>query len=131
MPDLSILKKEGASCTELMECFFNLGQHECEAFYAVASREKVTLDELSEIINRDRSTTHRLLQKLVGEGLCYKEKTVISRGGYIHVYSAVSIPRITQQLNSRIDGFMEDLKRILPNVESDLRKNIEKIKLQQ
>ncbi len=128
MPDLSILKKEGASCTELLECFFNLSPHECEAFYAVAARDGITLDELSEIIKRDRSTTHRLLQKLVAEGLCYKEKVVIPRGGYVHMYSAVSVPRIAQELDSRINGFMGDLKRILPNVESDLLKNIKKIK---
>lgn len=128
MPDLNILKKEGASCTELMEFLFDLGPHECDAFYAVAAENGLSLDELSEIISRDRSTTHRLLQKLVRSGLCYKEKVVIPRGGYAHLYSAVSLSTISQQIEERINDFMSDLSRLLPRVKSDMLKNIEKAK---
>lgn len=126
MPDLSILMKDNASCTELMECFFDLAPQECEGFYALASRDRVTLDELSAMIRRNRSTTHRLLNKLVGLGLCYKETNAIPRGGYLHLYSAISPARITQLLSVKMDEFMGNLNRILPTVETDIKRNIDR-----
>ncbi len=125
MSDINLLKKEDSSCTELLECFYDLSANECEAFYKVAAREEVTLDELSSIIGRDRSTTHRLLQKLVGLGLCYKEKKSLERGGYIHVYRAPSVLRVKEQLEKRIAEYMDDLKSLSSKIEYDLSERIE------
>ena len=124
MSDINLLKKEGSSCTELLECFYDLSANECEAFYKIAAMEKVTLDELSSIIARDRSTTHRLLQKLVGLGLCYKEKMTLERGGYIHVYRAPSTSRVKKQLETRITEYMEDLNILASRIEDDLEVRI-------
>ena len=88
MADLNILRKEGSSCTELLECFYGLSRSECDAFYILSGKGEATLDELSALISRDRSTTHRLLQKLVNLGLCYKEKVSLKQGGYVHLYKA-------------------------------------------
>ena len=125
MSDINLLKKEGSSCTELLECFYDLSANECEAFYKVAAKGEITLDELSSMIGRDRSTTHRLLQKLVGLGLCYKEKKSLERGGYIHVYRAPSVSRVKEQLEKRIAEYMDDLKSLSSRIENDLAARIE------
>ena len=51
----------------------------------------MTLDEVSKEVDRDRSTTFTLLQKLVGRGLCVTETKTFKDGGYYHVYSAVDM----------------------------------------
>lgn len=126
MSDVNMLKKEGSSCTELLESFYHLSPNECDAFYTIASMEKVTLDELSSLIGRDRSTTHRLLQKLVGAGLCYKEKATLSRGGYIHEYRAASVARVREELVRRIEDYISDLKGLASRIESDMTDRIAK-----
>lgn len=124
MTDISILKKEGSCCTELFQCFYDLSENECDAFYAVAASEGTTLDDLSALISRDRSTTHRLLQKLVGLDLCYKEKKTLDRGGYIHVYKAYSVKRIKTQLENRISDYVNQLNSLASRIESDLNRKI-------
>lgn len=125
MSDINLLRKEGSSCTELLECFYDLSPRECQVFYTIASREKVTLDELSEIIDRDRSTTHRLLQKLVGLGLCYKEKTTFQRGGYSYEYRTPSVSRIKDHLEKRINEHIDDLNKLVSRIESDILSRID------
>ncbi len=124
MADTSIIRKEGSSCTELMQCFLGLSSNECTAFYMISGRGGVTLDELAEWISRDRSTTHRLLQKLVTLGLCYKEKENISRGGYIHRYEAVSKERLKDILDTRIKEYVNDLEKLASCLDSDLERKM-------
>ncbi len=128
MQDISAIRKEGSSCTELIECFFGLSKSECFAFYLMAAKESVTLDELSNKIGRDRSTTHRLLQKLVNLGLCYKEKITIPRGGYVHKYSSVSISRLKEDLEGRINTYVKDIENLLSCLDGDLEKKIGQFK---
>lgn len=125
MPDLNILRKEGSSCTELLECFYGLNKNECEAFYIIAARGEATLDELSALIKRDRSTTHRLLQKLVNLELCYKEKATLQKGGYVHIYKPVSIARVREILESRISEYITDINKLASKIESDLAVRID------
>lgn len=128
MSDFNLIKKEGSTCTELLECFYDLSTNECDAFYQIAARESVTLDGLSAVIKRDRSTTHRLLQKLVGLGLCYKEKVSLERGGYAHMYRAASIGRVKEQLQGRINEYLSNVERLLARMEDDMGQKIKKCK---
>lgn len=126
MSDLNLIKKEGSSCTELLECFYDLSSNECEAFYQIAAKESVSLDELAFLIKRDRSTTHRLLQKLVGMGLCYKEKVNLPKGGYSHIYRAASITRVKDQLEKRINEYRSNLEDLFGRMESEMTEKIKK-----
>lgn len=130
MSDLNLIKREGSSCSELLECFYDLSLNECEAFYQIAARESVSLDELAATIKRDRSTTHRLLQKLVNLGLCYKEKISLPKGGYSHRYRAASISRVRDQLQTRINDYLSNLEDLFGRVESEMNEKIEKFRME-
>jgi len=120
---LQVLTKKNASCNDLLCAVYNLNPVDLEIFYILAGGSTASLDELSTKMKRDRSTIHRSLQKLVSNQLCYKETRTIKDGGYYHIYSAVEIPKIKMQAETRVEEITTSLGRMLRNFESDIRKH--------
>ena len=87
----------------------------------------MTLDEISEEVDRDRSTTFRSLQKLVTLGLCVKETKTIKEGGYYHLYSAVDMQTFKAETERRVKELQRSLDRLLKKFEDDMQKAISSI----
>jgi predicted transcriptional regulator len=88
------------------------------------NKEPMTLDEVSKDADRDRSTTFRSLQKLVGLGLCVKETKTIKDGGYFHVYSIVDMETFKKETERRVRDLQRSLDRLLKKFENDMQKAI-------
>lgn len=96
-------------------------------FMLIASNKDnkaMTLDEVSEEVDRDRSTTFRSLQKLVSLGLCVKETKTIKEGGYFHVYSAVDMETFKAETEKKVKDLQRSLDRLLKKFESDMHNAI-------
>ena len=88
------------------------------------SEEPMTLDEVSKVTDRDRSTTFRSLQKLVTLGLCIKETKTIKEGGYYHLYSIVDMETFKIETERRVRELQRSLDRLLKKFENDMQKAI-------
>jgi predicted transcriptional regulator len=88
------------------------------------NKEPMTLDEVSKDADRDRSTTFRSLQKLVGLGLCVKETKTIKDGGYFHVYSIVDMETFKIETERRVRDLQRSLNRLLKKFENDMQKAV-------
>ena len=84
----------------------------------------MTLDQISKEADRDRSTTFRSLQKLVGLGLCIKDTKTIKEGGYYHVYSVVDMKTFRMETERRVRDLQKSLERLLKKFESDMQQAI-------
>ncbi len=120
---LQILTRRNASCNDLLCAVYNLNSVDLDLFYQLAGGKTASLDELAHQVKRDRSTVHRSLQKLVSNGLCYKETRALRDGGYYHLYNATELPKIKQQAEMRVGEITASLERMLRNFESDVRKH--------
>src|SRR5215472_11529718 len=120
---LQILTRRNASCDDLLCAVYNLNLVDLDIFYNLAGGNTASLDELATKVQRDRSTVHRSLQKLVSNQLCYKETRTIKDGGYYHAYSATEIPKNRAQAETRVVKITSSLQRMLRNFESDVRKH--------
>jgi len=80
--------------------------------------------EVSKETDRDRSTTFRSLQKLVGLGLCVKETKTIKEGGYFHVYSVVDMETFRAETERRVKDLQKSLDRLLKKFEGEMQKAI-------
>ena len=81
----------------------------------------MTLEELTNELDRDKSTIFRSLQKLVSLGICIKETRTIKEGGLYHVYSAIDIESFKLETEKRVRELEKSFHRILRKFEADMR----------
>lgn len=116
-----------ATVKDLFIQVYDLSPPELDILFMLISREKeepMTLDEVAKEMDRDRSTTFRLLQKLVSLGLLVKETKTIKDGGYFHVYSAVDRETFKRETERRVKDLQKSLDRLLKKFESDMQQAI-------
>lgn len=75
--------EEDVECEGLLECFHGLGGLDREVFGVLtAADEPLTVDEVTERVDRERSTAYRSVTRLVEAGFCRKEQVNDEGGGY-------------------------------------------------
>jgi predicted transcriptional regulator len=72
MENIDFLTRKGATYTDLLSHLYNLKTVDLAVLYEVAKRKNATLDQIAEKVERDRSSTHRCLAKLVSASLVHK-----------------------------------------------------------
>jgi len=122
MDSIQFLTRRGATCSDLLSCLYGLKPMELQVFYDLEARGSATVDDVSDAVHRDRTTTHRCLSKLVSAGLVYRQSKGLKDGGYYHVYAPVETSKIKEQAEMRVGEIVECLRRLLDGFESDLRR---------
>ncbi len=125
MNSIQILTKRDATCSDLLGCLYNLKPIDIEVFLEVARTKNATLTQISELVNRDRSSIHRCLSKLVSAGLVFKQSRTLKSGGYYHVYSTAEAFKIKENARQRVKEITESLEILIETFESDLKKQLE------
>jgi predicted transcriptional regulator len=116
-----------ATVKDLFIQLYDLSPLDLDILFMLISKkneEPLTLDEVSKVTDRDRSTTFRSLQKLVTLGLCMKETKTIKEGGYYHVYSIVDMETFKIETERRVRDLQRSLDRLLKKFENDMQKAI-------
>jgi len=125
MNTLQPITTKKATCTDLLTCLYNLKPTDTEILLTVAKNPQATLDDIATKVQRDRSSVHRCLAKLVTAGLVTKEAKSIKGGGYYHVYSMVEPQKIKKHAKERVKEITESLNGLISSFESDLKKHLE------
>src|SRR5918997_5721985 len=126
LPPINALTRMNATVKDLFIQLYDLSPLDLEIlFILIRNKSKpITLEEASKEVDRDRSTTFRSLQKLVGLGLCIKETKTIKEGGYYHVYSVVDMKTFKMETERRVRDLQKSLERLLRKFESDMQQAI-------
>jgi predicted transcriptional regulator len=123
-PPVNTLTRVNATVKDLFIQLYDLSPLDLDILFMLISKKNseptMTLDEVSKEADRDRSTTFRSLQKLVGLGLCVKETKTIKEGGYYHVYSAVDMATFKVETEKRVKDLQKSLDRLLKKFEDDM-----------
>ena len=91
---------EGGKC-DIFECLFGLKPlHVKIYFYAL--KQKRTIKEIADFVERDRSTAVRLVQRLIGQALFTKEIEMLPNGGMRHIYSSIAQEVLKERLKTTI-----------------------------
>jgi predicted transcriptional regulator len=126
-PPVNTLTRMNATVKDLFIQLYDLSPLDLEILFMLISKkndEPMTLDQISKEADRDRSTTFRSLQKLVGLGLCIKDTKTIKEGGYYHVYSVVDMKTFKIETERRVRDLQKSLERLLKKFESDMQQAI-------
>jgi len=124
MESINLITRKGASCTDLLTCLYNLKPADIEVLQAVAQNESSTLDEIAAKVQKDRSSVHRCLSKLVSINLVNKQTKTLKGGGYYHIYRMLDPALIKKHARERIQEITESLQALIESFDSDMEKHL-------
>ncbi|MEM0158358.1 MAG: helix-turn-helix domain-containing protein [Thermoplasmataceae archaeon] len=113
MKSLNCLNNPDATIRDLLSCLYDLNGEDLRVFEICQSLKKFNLDEVARQAVKDRTTIHRILQKLVSAGLVTKEFDSIPRGGRVTVFEAMPVSAVKTQINERMRNLEENVSKIL------------------
>ncbi len=102
-----------SNCKDLVQCAFSLSEFEVDVFNHLIAVGPKRADDLADLMGKDRSTVYRALQKMMTCGMCFRETKSIERGGYFHLYRAISRAELEQKLKHCVDDWYERMQFIL------------------
>ncbi|RBI58371.1 transcriptional regulator [halophilic archaeon] len=115
MPDsMSEQLQQDIECEGLLECFHGLKQLDKECFQALANTtEPLTVDEIADAVDRERSTAYRAVQRLLQTGFIQKEQVNYDQGGYYHVYSPTDPSKITNDMQRMLNDWYAKMGQLI------------------
>ena len=98
--------QQDMECEGLLECIHGLKQLDKECFQVVVNAgEPVTIDEITEEVDRERSTACRSVQRLLQAGFIQKEQVNYEQGGYYHVYRPTDPEEIADDMQRKLNDW--------------------------
>ncbi|MCU4801764.1 MarR family transcriptional regulator [Halobacteria archaeon HArc-gm2] len=110
--------QQDMECEGLLECFHGLKQLDRECFQAlVGSEEPLTVDEIAEAVDRERSTAYRAVQRLLQTGFIQKEQINYEQGGYYHVYLPTDPSNIADDMQRMLNDWYAKMGQLIQEFE--------------
>lgn len=111
---LSEMLRQDMQCESLLECFHGMGDLERRVFGTVVEAEEpMTIDELAEAVDRERSTTYRAVRRLREAGFIQREQINYEQGGYYHVYKAVDGDEIAEDMQRLLNDWYAQMGQLI------------------
>jgi predicted transcriptional regulator len=105
-------------CENLLECFHGLKPLDRRCFAAlVESDEPMTVDAVSEAVDRERSTAYRSVRRLLQSGCVSKAQVNYDQGGYYHVYSPTDPKQVADEMQRILNDWYAKRGRLIGEFE--------------
>jgi predicted transcriptional regulator len=119
MPDsMAEQLRQDMACEGLLECFHGLKQLDEECFQVlVRADDPLTVDEIADTVDRERTTAYRAVQRLLQAGLIEKEQINYDQGGYYHVYSTAEPLRIAGDMQRMLNDWYAKMGQLIQEFE--------------
>jgi len=114
--------------SKLFKCILGLNELESSVFSYLLKHEKASTLELTNVLNKDRSSIQRALQILIERNVILRESMSLkefaeSKGkeeshkrGYLYVYSAKGFEEIKIQFRELLDKWYQSMKNYIENL---------------
>lgn len=113
-----------ATCEDVMQCFFNLNELDMIIYIRLLREGPQRSDDIARKERKDASTVYRSLQKLISSGICFRETRTIERGGYYHIYTAVSPEIIRKKIENCISNWNTSMEKALEEFDDKFMKGL-------
>ena len=106
--------KQDMQCEGLLECIHGLKELDKEIFRVLTERaEPLTVDEIAEAVDRERSTAYRSIQRLLDSGFVRKEQVNYEQGGYYHVFRPADADEITDDMQRMLNDWYAKMGQLI------------------
>ncbi|KAB1194866.1 MULTISPECIES: helix-turn-helix domain-containing protein [Haloferax] len=101
-------------CEGLLECLHGLKQLDRRCFEVLVDTEDpMTVDEVAEAVERERSTAYRSIQRLLQAGLIKKEQVNYEHGGYYHVYLPTDPNEVADEMQRMLNDWYAQMGTLI------------------
>ncbi|ELZ97902.1 MULTISPECIES: helix-turn-helix domain-containing protein [Haloferax] len=101
-------------CEGLLECLHGLKQLDRRCFEVlVETEEHLTVDEVADAVERERSTAYRSIQRLLQAGLIQKEQVNYEHGGYYHVYHPTDPNEVADDMQRMLNDWYAQMGTLI------------------
>jgi len=115
MPEsMSEYLSQDMQCEGLLECMHGLKALDKEVFKVLTgSDEPLTVDEIADRVDRERSTAYRSVQRLLQSGFIAKEQVNYEQGGYYHVYKPTDPDQIADDMQRLLNDWYAKMGQLI------------------
>ncbi|WP_336364970.1 helix-turn-helix domain-containing protein [Halalkalicoccus salilacus] len=116
---MSEMLRQDMQCEGLLECFHDLKEIDKNVFKLLNETDQpLTVDEIADEIDRERSTAYRSVQRLLQVGFIQKEQINYEQGGYYHVYRPRDADEITQEMQRMLNDWYAKMGQLIQEFET-------------
>ena len=106
--------RQDMQCEGLLECLHGLKDLDRECYQLLANAEEpLTVDEIAERVDRERSTAYRSIQRLLQTGLVSKEQVNYDQGGYYHVYYPADPDEVADDMQRLLNDWYAQIGNLI------------------
>lgn len=101
-------------CESLLECINDLKKLDRKIYFLLLEEQSsMSVDEIGEKIERERSTAYRSVKRLQREGLVKQEKENYEEASYRHVYSAVKAEKVADKMEDQLQEIQDQMEGLI------------------
>lgn len=113
-PDMEdLIDTQDPSFGHVMACVFGIQEHESRTYLRLLENPGSTVEELADVLDRDRSNVNRSLTTLLEKGLAERERRLLDPGGYVYQYTATPLPEAKELLHESLDEWAETVHGVI------------------
>jgi predicted transcriptional regulator len=106
--------RQDMECEGLLECFHDLKELDKEIFQLLSDYEEpLTVDEIADEVDRERTTAYRSVQRLLQTGFIQKEQVNYEQGGYYHVYRPRDGEEVAQEMQRTLNEWYAQMGQLI------------------
>ncbi|WP_435319849.1 helix-turn-helix domain-containing protein [Haloarchaeobius sp. TZWSO28] len=106
--------QQDMECEGLLECIHGLKELDKEVFSTIVeSPEALTVDEIAERVDRERSTAYRAIKRLQQSGFVQQEQVNYEQGGYYHVYQPVDPDQVADDMQRMLNDWYAKMGNLI------------------
>ena len=123
MPDsVKDQMKKDLSCSHVLDCIYDLKVIDKKCYkYLNSEDNSVDVQELSEQFERDQSTIHRSLDRLMNCNMVNRTKQTYDSGGYQFVYESRDPEKITNDMDELVENWYEKVQGLISEFENEFQ----------
>ena len=108
------------SLKDLVQCNYNLNDSEYLVFAELMKTKKgLSVKEIVDKIQKDRTTVQKILAKLLKRGLCMKRQINLDRG-FMFVYFSKNRSEVISEIEVNVENYFKSLKESLDKWKSKI-----------
>ncbi len=110
--------QQDMECEGLLECIHGLKELDRLCYQVVVeSNDSLTIDEIADRIERERSTAYRSIQRLLQAGFIQKEQVNYDQGGYYHVYRPTDPGEVSRKMQRMLNEWYAKMGQLIQEFE--------------
>ncbi|MEZ3117542.1 helix-turn-helix domain-containing protein [Halobaculum sp. MBLA0147] len=101
-------------CERLLDCFHGLKDLDRRVYDVLAESDTaMTVDDIADVVDRERSTAYRSVKRLVDAGVVEREQINYDEGGYYHVFEPRPTDEVADEMQATLNEFYAEMGTLI------------------